>query len=177
MTEALSHERSQPPSDAEIQTLLGPAWTRYQAALKGLEHLGLEPEYYWYDRGGCWTVRFQLNHVTGCALYLAQSLIGLITVNSRVVAELDDNPQADEHLLRLVLATRRKGTERWVRMPLRSQADVRGFLVLMQAKLDAQTPRPRVNHKLRPRTKSASGRRKTTGKSPRRSTARRSSSD
>jgi hypothetical protein len=177
MSEALSHERSQPPLDAEIQTLLGPAWTRYQAALKGLENMGLEPEYYWYDRGGGWTVRFQLNHVTGCAMYLGQSLIGLITVSSRVVAELDDNPQSDEHLLRLVLATRRKGTERWVRMPLRSQADVRGFLSLMQAKLDAQTPRAPVSHKLRPRTTPARSSRKTAGKSPRRSTALRSTPD
>jgi hypothetical protein len=133
--EPLHHEEAEPPADSDIRVMIGAAWSRYRAALKGLDDLGLEPEFYRYDPSGGWAIRFQVHNVTGCALYLAKSLIGLVAIGSRVEAAMETGQESDEQMRRLVLATPRKGKIRWVQMPLRSQEDVHRFLELVAIKV------------------------------------------
>lgn len=123
--------------------MIGSAWSRYRAALKGLEELDLEPEFYRYDPSGGWAVRFQVRHVTGCALYLAKSLTGLVAIGARAEAAMETDRESDDQMRRLVLATKRKGKTRWVQMPLRSQEDVHRFLELVGVRVRAwqQTPK------------------------------------
>ena len=196
--ESPTHQQAKRPSDSNLRALLGPAWSRYQTALKGLADLGLDPEFYRYSPSGGWALRFQLNHVTGCALYLAQSLIGLVAVGARAESYLHGSPKYDDQIVQLVKATPRRGTVRWVKMPLRSQEDVRRFLTLVDAKIQArQAPKvakesksaakdgkaaatakkSAVSHKPRPRTSAASADRKKVDTGRHRSTARRNSRD
>jgi hypothetical protein len=193
--DATIHQASDPPTDADIRAMIGPAsWSRYQMAVRGLAELGLDPEFYRYGPSGGWTLRFQINHVTGCALYLARSLTGLVAVGPRSEYALEEDPKSDDQMRRLVMATPRKGKTRWVQMPLRAQEDVRRFLTLVGVKVRArQTPRqsaepskvvkpaeaPKaaktVSHKPHRQTTAAAAGRKKAGKSPRRSAARHSS--
>lgn len=135
----LHHEATEAPADSDIRVMIGAAWSRYRAALKGLDALGLEPEFYHYDPSGGWAIRFQVHHVTGCALYLAKSLIGLVAIGSRAEAAMETGQESDEQMRRLVLATPRKGKIRWVQMPLRSQEDVHRFLELVAIKVRVWT--------------------------------------
>jgi hypothetical protein len=194
--DATIHQASEPPTDADIRAMIGPAsWSRYQTAVRGLAELGLEPEFYRYGPSGGWTLRFEVNHVTGCALYLARSLTGLVAVGPRSEYALEEDPKSDDQMRRLVMATPRKGKTRWVQMPLRGQEDVRRFLTLVGVKVRAwQTPKPAkgakatkpakatqavkakvLSHTPRRQTTAAGADRKKADRSPRRSTARRSS--
>ncbi len=173
-----THRPLKPPSNAAIRALLGPAWSRYRTALKGLAAMELTPEFYRYSSSGGWAVRFQIDHVTGCALYLANSLTGLVAVGARTEAALRANPRRDEQkqILRLVLATPRRGSVRWVKMPLRGQEDVRRFLSLVETTLQLRHASPTsLNHTPPPQTTAAARGRKRSDTPPRRSIARRSS--
>ena len=175
--ETSQYPQSKPPSDTALRALLGPAWNRYQTALKGLTGMALTPEFYRYTPSGGWAVRFQVDHATGCALYLAESLTGLVAVGARTEAALCAKPAHNEQMiLRLVLATPRRGSVRWVKMPLRAQEDVRRFLSLVGTKLQPpRAPQTSLNHTPRPRTTAAAGGRKRSDTPPHRSTAHRSS--
>jgi hypothetical protein len=169
-------QQIKPPSDAKIRALIGASWNCYRTALRGLEALELKPEFYPYSPSGGWALRFQINHVTGCALYIGQSLVGLVAIGPRAEAALLGDPAHDVQIARLVLATPRKGKVRWVKMPLRSQADVRRFLSLVEAKLGTRQPTEEpVSHTPRRRTTAGASGRKKADIQPRRSTARRSS--
>jgi hypothetical protein len=176
-------QKAKPPSDAKIRALIGPAWNCYQNALRGLGALGLKPEFYPYDPSGGWALRFQVDHATGCALYLAHSLTGLVAVGPRAEAILMRDEKRDPVVARLVAATPRRGKVRWVKMPLRSQADVRRFLYLVETKLQGRQARKEkkedekktVSHTPRRRTTAAAKDQKKSGTRPRRSAARRSS--
>lgn len=168
-------QQIKPPSDAKIRAVIGESWNCYRSALRGLDTLGLKPEFYPYNPG--WALRFQINHVTGCALYLGQVLVGLVSIGPRAEAALLGDPAHDAQIARLVLATPRRGKVRWVKMPLRSQADVRRFLSLVEAKIRSRQPSPEepASHKPRRRTTAGATGRKKSDTQPRRSTARRSS--
>jgi hypothetical protein len=171
-------QQIKPPSEAKIRAVIGTGWDCYRSALRGLESLELKPEFYPYSPSGGWALRFQINHVTGCALYLGQSLVGLVSIGPRAEAALLGDPAHDAQIARLVLATPRRGKLRWVKMPLRGQADVRRFLSLVEAKLgNRPTAEEPVSHTPRRRTSAAAAGRKKSDTQPRRSTARRSSRD
>lgn len=173
-----THQPLKPPSNAAIRALLGPAWSRYQTALKGLTAMKLTPEFYRYSSSGGWAVRFQIDHVTGCALYLANSLTGLVAVGARTEAALRAHLTRDEQrqILRLVMATPRRGSVRWVKMPLRGQEDVRRFLSLVEIRLQPRhASPPSLSHTPPPQTTVAAGGHKRSDTPLRRSTARRSS--
>ena len=170
---AASHQPTKPPSDAKHRAQIGPAWSRYQTALKGLTGMDLIPEYYRYGPSGGWTLRFEVDHTTGCALYLSKSLIGLVALGPRSEAMLEGNAQ----LLKLVKSAPQRGNTRWVQMPLRSDDDVRRFLTLTEAKLRARDEEgsAEVSHTPHRRTTAAAPNRKRSDTPPRRSAARRSS--
>lgn len=172
-----SHQPSKPPSDAKLRAMIGPAWSRYQTALKGLTGMDLIPEYYRYGPSGGWTLRFEVDHMTGCALYLAKSLIGLVAIGPRSEAMLESGRRGDEQLLRLVKAAPQRGKTRWVQMALRSDEDVRRFLTLAEAKLRArdEDAAENVSHTPHRRTTAAAPSRKRSDTPPRRSAGRRSS--
>ena len=175
-----SHRPDKPPSDAKLRALLGPAWNRYQSALKGLAGMDLIPEFYRYGPSGGWALRFEIDHTTGCALYLAKSLTGLVAVGRQSQALLEERARGDDQLLRLVRSAPRRGETRWVQLPLRSDEDVHRFLTLTEAKLRASAEESGpddLNHTPhRQTTAGAAGRRKS-DIPPRRSAARRSSRD
>ena len=178
MAVAARHKPLAPPSDADIKTELGPTWKQYQAAMKGLAKLELEPEFYCYGPSGGWTVRFQIaNGTTGCALYLSRPPIGLVAVGKNTEAALQKDTKAAPRLVPLVSATPRRGKIRWVKVPLRDQAAVRSFLALAQTKVEAFTPPAKLSRTPHRESKTATRSRKTTDKAPRRSTARRSKRD
>jgi Protein of unknown function (DUF3788) len=170
-------QQIKPPSDAKIRAVIGESWNCYRSALRGLEALELKPEFYPYSPSGGWALRFQINHVTGCALYLGQALIGLVSIGPRAEAALLGDPAHDVQIARLVLATPRRAKVRWVKMPLRSQADVRRFLSLVEAKIGSRQPSSEkpASHTPRRRTTAVPTGRKKSDTQPRRSTARRNS--
>jgi len=140
MAEAAHHRPLSPPSDESVRAGIGTtAWKRYKNVLTSLAELGLEPEFYWYSESGGWTVRFQINHKTGCAIYLSKPPIGLVTVGRNTESALQDGSRARARLVHLVSATPRRGQVRWVKVPLATQAEANTFLSLVRTKMEVAT--------------------------------------